>query len=83
MYFRLILEAGGGSGISLKIGKMDNQHYADNGHASMVICLVTGFIAWIDTQSLSGFLKDISVVVSIAAGIMAIRYYYHATKKQK
>lgn len=62
---------------------MDHNNYADNGHASLALCLITGFIAWVDAQSISEVLKVISIVVSIGAGIMAMRYYSKATKKIK
>lgn len=62
---------------------MDNNNYVGHGHASLAVAIIMGILARIDMQSVSDTLKDISVVVSIAAGIMAFRYYYYATKKHK
>lgn len=62
---------------------MDNHDYAGQGNVSLAITFIFGFIAWVDTHSLSEFLKNLSVVISSIAGLMAIRYYYYATKKNK
>jgi len=65
----------------IKDGKMEHLNTPTGGFLSLVVTLMSAFIAWV------GFLqaKDIVVFtascVSILAGIMATRYYYHATKK--
>jgi len=61
---------------------MDN-HNADQGNISLLISIITGMLAWIGSYSLGEVFKGVSMAVSIIAGIMAIRYYYYATKKQK
>lgn len=61
---------------------MDNNNL-DNGHAALAVSLITGFIAWIGSFDFGDIVKTVSMLVSIGAGIMAIRYYYHATKKHK
>jgi 5-bromo-4-chloroindolyl phosphate hydrolysis protein len=55
-------------------------NYAGQGHVSLGVSIIMGILARIDVGE---FLKNGSVVISIIAGIMAIRYYYYATKKQK
>lgn len=62
---------------------MDNNHYGEHGHIALAVSFITGFFAWIGSHSLSEFAKGLSMVVSIGAGLMAIRYYYYATKKNK
>lgn len=62
---------------------MDNNDYVGNGNAAMAVSLIFGFIAWVGTFNIGDVLKVTSMAVSIVAGIMAIRYYYYATKKQK
>lgn len=62
---------------------MDHNHNGEHGHVALAVSLITGFFAWIGGQSMGEALKVISGVVSIGAGLMAIRYYYFATKKHK
>jgi hypothetical protein len=61
---------------------MEN-NYSGNGNVSLAICGITGVFSWLADQSFGELLKYISMVVSIVAGLAAIRYYYYATKKQK
>lgn len=61
---------------------MDNHnHITGHGHASLLISLISGVIAWVNLHTVPELLKTGSAFVSIFAGIMAIRYYYYATKK--
>lgn len=60
-----------------------HNHYGESGHVSLAICVITGLFAWIGSHSLNEIIKGLSMVVSIGAGLMAIRYYYYATKKHK
>lgn len=59
---------------------MEHQSLAGNGHTSLLISVFTAVVSFADAgeamKSLAGF-------ISIVAGIMAIRYYYHATKNVK
>lgn len=56
------------------------EHNATGGHISLGVSLISGILARID---ISTGLKDFSVIVSIIAGIMAIRYYYISSKNKK
>lgn len=62
---------------------MDNNHNVDHGHVSLAIAMITGVFAWISSHNVSEIFKTIAAVVSIGAGLMAIRYYYYATIKAK
>lgn len=58
---------------------MENNH----GPAAAIVSLSHAFIAWImlkDAQTLAAITASI---IAIASGIMAVRYYYYATKKLK
>lgn len=61
----------------------DNNHNLEHGHASLAVSILTGIMAWIGAHTISEIAKTGAAVISIAAGIMAIRYYYYATKKTK
>lgn len=56
------------------------EHNAIGGHISLGVSLIMGILAHIDV---SATLKDFSVIISMVAGVMAIRYYYVSTKKQQ
>lgn len=62
---------------------MDNNNNVGHGHISFAVSLITGLFAWINNQSMSEALRFISLVVSIGAGVMAMRYYYYATKTKQ
>ena len=62
---------------------MDNNDYSGHGNVSLAVSLIAGMFAWIGSYSLPEVIKSLSMIVSIIAGIMAIRYYYYATKKQR
>lgn len=63
---------------------MDNQDYAGQGHVYLAVTFILGFFGWIgDNFSMGEIFKGISMTVSIVAGIMAIRYYFFATKSIK
>ncbi len=57
----------------------------------MTLSFITAVITWINLQSnlltITGAFKEaigyVAAIVSITAGCMAVRYYYHATKKIK
>ena len=56
------------------------EHNAVGGHISLGVSLIMGILAHID---ISATLKDFSVIISMIAGIMAIRYYWISTKNAK
>lgn len=60
-----------------------DQNNNNNGLLSLFVSIFTGFISWFNFNNVSEALRTISVCVSIAAGIMAIRYYYYSIKKIK
>lgn len=62
---------------------MDNHHYAGHGHISLLVSILMGVFAWVGALDFSEVLKIAAGLVSVVAGIMAIRYYYYATKKIK
>jgi glucan phosphoethanolaminetransferase (alkaline phosphatase superfamily) len=62
---------------------MDHNDYSGHGNVSLAVSLIAGMFAWIGSYSLPEVIKSLSMIVSIIAGIMAIRYYYYATKKQR
>lgn len=59
---------------------MAQMDHSTGGHISLAVSLIAGILARID---ISSALKDFSVVVSIIAGIMAIRYYYISSKNKQ
>lgn len=62
---------------------MDHNNYGDQGNVYLAVSIIAGIFNWIGSYTLPEVFKGISMAVSIGAGIMAIRYYYYATKKQK
>lgn len=62
---------------------MENNNNVQNGHLSLLISLISGSIAWIDAQSVDIGIKLLSSIVSLGAGVMAIRYYHYNTKRIK
>ena len=60
---------------------MEKMEYnATGGHISLAVSLLMGILARIDVGQ---GLKELSTIISIIAGIMAIRYYYVSTKNKK
>lgn len=53
--------------------------------ASVALCVtfITGFLGWINWSSMEEWFKMVSLIISMVAGIMAVRYYYYATKNSK
>ena len=56
------------------------EHNAINGHISIGVTIIMGNFARIDIDQL---LKNGSTIISIIAGIFAIRYYIISTKNKK
>ena len=56
---------------------MEHSAVVGNAHVSLLVSIFTAAVSFADAgeamKSLAGF-------ISIVAGLMAIRYYYHATK---
>lgn len=57
---------------------MEHQTYAGNANTSFFISVFTALVSFANAAE---GVKSLAGLVSIATGIMAIRYYYHATKK--
>jgi len=49
----------------------------------LVVSLGAGFFGWIGWTSMQEWMRFVSLIISMIAGIMAIRYYYYSTKKNK
>lgn len=60
---------------------MDNNH-SEHGHIALLVSVLTGFLGWLNAMQVSELLKNISMTVSIAAGIMAIRHYWLQNRKK-
>lgn len=53
------------------------------GHASLTVSIIGGMLAWIDFQVIDFGVKAFTGIISMAAGVMAIRYYHYNTKRIK
>lgn len=62
---------------------MDNNPNLEYGVFGTSLSLLGTILLWIDNQTIYDAVKMIATIVSIGAGFMTIRYYYHATKKHK
>jgi len=62
---------------------MQDNHTLEHGHISLIISIITGVFAWISSHNISETIKILSMILSGCAAIMAMRYYYFATKKIK
>jgi len=62
---------------------MDNNSNVGYGHLSLMISVLSGIISWFGTIDVGEAIKGAAGIVSIGAGIMAMRYYYYATIKAK
>lgn len=59
---------------------MDHNTYAGNANTSFFISAVSAVLSFANAGEA---VKSLAGLVSIVTGVMAIRYYYHATKKLK
>lgn len=59
---------------------MEHTQTAGNAHTSAIISMVTAAMSFVDAGEV---MKHVAGLISIVTGIMAIRYYYHATKNVK
>lgn len=57
---------------------MDHHSYAGNANTSFFISVFTALVSFANAAEA---VKSVAGLVSIFTGVMAIRYYYHATKK--
>ena len=57
--------------------KMETPASVGNAHASLLVSIFTAAVSFADAGEA---MKSLAGLISIIAGIMAIRYYYHATK---
>lgn len=62
---------------------MENNNNVQNGHASLLISVITASIAWIDVKDVDIWVKLITGVFTVVASTMAIRYYHYNTKQIK
>lgn len=64
---------------------MVNDHHSSPITAAVYLTtsFITGFFGWISWTSMEEWMKFLSLVISMIAGVMAIRHYYYATKKNK
>lgn len=62
---------------------MDHNHNAGYGGTSLLVSLAGTVFAFISLNGIDEILRGIAAVVSIAAGFMAIRYYYYVIKEKK
>ena len=73
----------GQKGKILKIDRMDNNNYAEHGHVSLIVTLLSGVFAWLSSHEFGEVIRTTAGLIAIISGVMAVRYYYYATKKQK
>lgn len=64
---------------------MDNQHYSHPMIAAiyLFVSILGTIYAWISMASAREVIGIVAGIISIGAGIMAIRYYYHSIKEIK
>lgn len=59
---------------------MDHTSAAGNAHTNAIISIFTAVMSFADAGEA---MKSLAGLISIITGLMAIRYYYHATKNVK
>lgn len=59
------------------------QHDLNNGLAYTGLSFIAWIFSMITLDSVLRVIPAVSGLISVAAGIMAIRYYYYSTKKIK
>lgn len=62
---------------------MHDNHSLEYGHISLAVAIFGTVFGWISSHNISENVKMISFIISGCAGLMAMRYYYYATKKVK
>lgn len=60
----------------------ENNHSPMGAAIMLSISFIAGFFGWIGWTSMEEWLKFVSLLISMAAGIMAIRYYLVATREK-
>lgn len=62
---------------------MDNNINVENGNMSAFCSVLLGIVTWFTPQNVEYGLKILVAIGSIVTAVMAIRYYYFATKEKK
>lgn len=62
---------------------MDTQQSLEYGNASLAVSVIMGVFAFISSQNVIDLVKGAAALISVIAGVMAIRYYHYATKEKK
>jgi len=62
---------------------MDNNIKVENGNLSACCAILLGLTTWLTPQNVEYGLKILVAIGSIITAIMAVRYYYYATKEKK
>lgn len=62
---------------------MDSTLQVENGHTNALLAIVFAVISWLTPQSVDLLVKVASGLAAVATAIMAVRYYYWATKDAK
>ena len=62
---------------------MDNGHHITDGMINTVTSIFCAVLAWISLKDAQTVVAMIASICAVVSAIMAIRYYYHATKKIK
>lgn len=62
---------------------MEGNHSHHDGAINAGISVLCTIFAWISVKDAQTIAAFISSCIAIVSGVMAIRYYYHATKKLK
>lgn len=59
---------------------MEHSSMVGNAHTSLLISVSTAVVSFVEAGEA---MKSVAGLISTVAGVMAIRYYYHATKNIK
>ena len=59
---------------------MEHNPSVGNAHVSLLVSIFTAIVSFADAGEA---MKSVAGLISTVAGLMAIRYYHHATKKVK
>lgn len=63
--------------------RMEHNDYGELGHRFAAITILLQIANNIDWGNLDQILKPVSTFLAICTALMALRYYYYATKKAK
>lgn len=65
---------------------MINDNYTTNlgnGHMSAIVSVILGIFTWMTPEGVDLFIKIVVGLASIGTALMAMRYYWFATKEKK